>query len=463
MNGNCNVRENEIIASKEAARGLRDELAGRALTYYIETYGCQMNEHDSEKLAGMLEECGLSRAENKTKADLIAFNTCCVREHAEKRLMGNIGALKKVKDAKPELIICICGCMMQQKGVADKLYQRFPYVNLICGTHELHLFPVMLAKVVAGNRLKLVREIDGEIAEGLPVRRNTGVSQFVTIMYGCDNFCSYCIVPYVRGRERSREPSYILDEIRKLAQDGVKEITLLGQNVNSYHGGEVDFPKLLRLVAEIDGIERIRFMTSHPKDLSPELVSAMAEVNKICPHIHLPVQSGSDRILKLMNRHYTSQEYLSLVHSLRSAVPGIEITTDFIVGFPGETEEDFQASLNLVKEAKYSAAYTFKYSKRDGTKAAVMEDQVPEEVKKERLSRLNDAIAEELRIGNTKYIGSIGEALVEGYDRRGEKMAFGKLPCFKMVYFPGDENLIGRTVRVLIKETSSNSLIGEIV
>ncbi len=456
------VPEQELCAGREAASRLRERLLGRDLTYFIETYGCQMNEHDSEKLAGMLEACGFAKSETKFAADAILFNTCCVREHAEKRLMGNVGALKKLKDERPGLLVCVCGCMAQQEGVADKLYKRFPFVDLIFGTHELHLFPQLLEEAMEGRRLARVRDLDGEIAEGLPVLRNSGVSQFVTIMYGCDNFCSYCIVPYVRGRERSRQPERILAEIRALAAGGVKEITLLGQNVNSYRGvGEIDFPELLRMASEIEGIARIRFMTSHPKDLSARLVGAIAALPKVCPHIHLPVQSGSDRVLALMNRGYTSKDYLALVANLRKAVPGIEITTDFIVGFPGEMEEDFLNSLRLAREAGFSAAYTFKYSKRGGTKAADMEGQVPEDVKKERLKRLNDAVAEGLRAGNEKYIGMTGEVLVEGCDRRGNAMAFGKLPSFKMAYFPGDESLIGRLIRVNITKTSANSLIGE--
>ncbi len=462
MNKKTAVPEGELLEGKEAAKRLYERLSGSNPAYFIETYGCQMNEHDSEKLAGMLEGCGYIRAGDKAFADLIAFNTCCVREHAEKRLMGNVGALKKLKDEKPGLIVCVCGCMTQQKDVADRLYKRFPFVDLIFGTHELHLFPAMLEEALEGSRVERVREMDGEIAEGLPVLRGSGVSQFVTIMYGCDNFCSYCIVPYVRGRERSREVEHILDEMRGLASAGVREITLLGQNVNSYRGADgADFPGLLRRAAKIEGIARIRFMTSHPKDLSDRLVEVMAEERKVCPHIHLPVQSGSDRILALMNRRYTSGDYLALIAKLRAAVQGIEITTDFIAGFPGETEEDFRGSLDLVGAAGFSAAYTFKYSKRGGTKAADMAEQVPEEVKKERLSRLNGAIAEGLRQGNAKYAGRTGEVLVEGCDRRGEAMAFGKLPSFKMVYFPGDESLIGQLINVRIKKTSSNSLLGE--
>lgn len=456
------VPREELEQSAAASLELRHRLAQRGATYFIETYGCQMNEHDSEKLAGMLEECGLAKAADKKAADVILFNTCCVREHAEKRLMGNVGALKKLKDERPELIVCVCGCMAQQKDVADKLYRRFPFVDLIFGTHELHMFPQFLAEAMDGRRLARVREMDGEIAEGLPVARSHGVSQYVTIMYGCDNFCSYCIVPYVRGRERSRTPEHILAEVKRLAADGTKEITLLGQNVNSYQGeGGVDFPALLGLVCEVEGIERIRFMTSHPKDLSPRLIEVMAVLPKVCPHIHLPVQSGSDRVLGLMNRRYTSGDYLALLNALRRAVPGIEVTTDFIVGFPGETEEDFSDSIRLADAAGFSAAYTFKYSKRSGTKAAQMDEQVPEEVKKERLKRLNDAIALNLRAGNEKYIGMIGEVLVEGCDRRGIAMTFGKLPSFKTVYFPGDESLIGKLIKVKITKTATNSLLGE--
>ncbi len=457
------VPPGELKESADASLRLRARLSGREMTYFIETYGCQMNEHDSEKLAGMLHECGLSVAAEKAAADVILFNTCCVREHAEKRLMGNVGALKKLKDARPGLVVCVCGCMAQQKDVAEKLYRRFPFVDLIFGTHELHLFPKLFEEVMDGRRLARVREMDGEIAEGLPVSRSGGVSQFVTIMYGCDNFCSYCIVPYVRGRERSRTPEQILHEVRALAAGGVKEVTLLGQNVNSYQGENgVDFPALLKLVDEVDGIERIRFMTSHPKDLSPRLIEAMAALDKVCPHIHLPVQSGSDRVLARMNRRYTSGDYLSLVSALRAAVPGIEITTDFIVGFPGETEEDFLDSVRLAEAAGFSAAYTFKYSRRSGTKAAEYEEQVPEDVKKERLARLNAAIAAGLRSGNDKYVGTAGGVLVEGCDRRKQQLAYGKLPNFKMVYFPGDESLVGRVVRVNIIKTTANSLMGEL-
>lgn len=459
------VPQAEIESARLAAERINAALDGRKPAYFIETYGCQMNEHDSEKIAGILERCGYVPAASKADANIIFFNTCCVRDHAEKKVFGNIGALKKAKDQDPSLIIGVCGCMMQQKAVADKLFKRFPYLDIVFGTNELHMLPLLLEKVFNGERVELVREMDGEIAEGLPVKRAASVSQFVTIMYGCNNFCSYCIVPYVRGRERSRDVASILNEVRSLADNGVKEVTLLGQNVNSYYSEDdgVGFPKLLKLVSEVEGIERVRFMTSHPKDLSDELIAVMAEGGKICPHVHLPVQSGSDRILKLMNRHYDRQRYFSIVEKLRRDVPAVELTTDIIVGFPGETEEDFAATLDLVQKVGYSAAYTFKYSPRAGTKAAEMPEQISEEEKKQRLQRLNDAVALGLRAGNEKYMGMEGEVLVEGCDHRGETLAYGKLPCFKMVYFKGDESLIGRLCRVRITGVAKNSLAGELI
>ena len=459
------VPKSELDSARKAAERINNNLSSRKPAYFIETYGCQMNEHDSEKIAGILESCGYVPSESKAGANIIFFNTCCVRDHAEKKVFGNIGALKKAKDEDPSLIIGVCGCMMQQKAVADKLFKRFPYLDMVFGTNELHMLPNLLEKVLEGERVELVRDMEGEIAEGLPVKRVEGVSQFVTIMYGCNNFCSYCIVPYVRGRERSRSVKSIVAEVEALSKEGAKEVTLLGQNVNSYYSEDenADFPALLRAVCKVEAIERVRFMTSHPKDLSDELIRVMAEEAKACHHIHLPVQSGSDRILKLMNRHYDRKKYLSIVEKLNSTVPDAELTTDIIVGFPGETEEDFEQTLELVKEVGYSAAYTFKYSPRTGTKAAEMPDQIPDDVKKDRLKRLNDVVAEGLKRGNDKYIGKEGVVLVEGCDRRGEPMAFGKLPSFKMVYFPGDESLIGTMQNVRITGTAKNSLMGELI
>lgn len=466
MRKTVEVPPEELQKSLEASASLMKELEGRGFQYYIESYGCQMNDHDAEKLSGMLQTCGFSPAPSKEEATLLLFNTCCVREHAEKRVFGNIGALKKRKENEPGLLIGVCGCMMQQREVAERLFKRFPFVDLVFGTHELHHFPLLLSRTLAGERVFSVRESDGEIVEGLPVVRGGSFSTFVTIMYGCNNFCSYCIVPYVRGRERSRAPGNIVAEVRSLAERGFREITLLGQNVNSYAYADdgVDFPELLRRVSTVEGIERIRFMTSHPKDLSPRLIEAMATLPKVCHHIHLPVQSGSNRILSEMNRRYTREKYLGLVEDIRAAVDGVELTTDIIVGFPGETEEDFEETLALVRQIGFSAAYTFMYSPRLGTRAAEMENQVPEEVKKDRLLRLNACSAEQLKVGNQKYIGQEGTVLVEGCDRREKApMAYGKLTNFKMVYFPGDAGLIGSMHHVRITGIQNNSLIGELV
>lgn len=466
MRKTVEVPPEELQKSLQASASLKKELEGRGFQYYIESYGCQMNDHDAEKLSGMLQTCGFSPAPSKEEATLLLFNTCCVREHAEKRVFGNIGALKKRKEDEPGLLIGVCGCMMQQREVAERLFKRFPFVDLVFGTHELHHFPLLLSRTLAGERVFSVRESDGEIVEGLPVVRGGSFSTFVTIMYGCNNFCSYCIVPYVRGRERSRAPGNIIAEVRSLAERGFREITLLGQNVNSYAYADdgVDFPELLRRVSTVEGIERIRFMTSHPKDLSPRLIEAMATLPKVCHHIHLPVQSGSNRILSEMNRRYTREKYLGLVEDIRAAVDGVELTTDIIVGFPGETEEDFEETLALVRQVGFSAAYTFMYSPRLGTRAAEMENQVPEEVKKDRLLRLNACSAEQLKVGNQKYIGQEGTVLVEGCDRREKApMAYGKLTNFKMVYFPGDAGLIGSMHHVRITGIQNNSLIGELV
>ena len=460
------VSQEALAQSRAAVLRLREALKGKLLRYYIESYGCQMNDHDSEKLAGMLWEAGFQPAASKEAADVILFNTCCIREHAEKRVFGNVGALKKQKEENPSLCIAVCGCMMQQKDVAARLYKRFPFVDMVFGTHELHRFPVLLEEALSGKRVLSVTQSDGEIAEGLPVLRESRFSTNVTIMYGCDNFCTYCIVPYVRGRERSRRSDSILEEVQGLAKAGYQEITLLGQNVNSYQGdgGDMDFPALLHKLHPVEGISRIRFMTSHPKDLSPALIEAMGSLPKVCNHIHLPVQSGSNGILQAMNRRYTREKYLGLVDALRKRVEGIEITTDFIVGFPGETEADFQDTLRLVEEVGFSAAYTFMYSPREGTVAARMEGQIPEAIKKERLARLNEAIAATLQRHNPHFLGQEGEVLVEGYDRRGTQiMAFGKLPCFKMVYFPGDESMLGQLRRVRITATQANSLLGELL
>jgi len=452
------------FTGQEAVKALSQELAGRNLRYHIESYGCQMNAHDSEKIAGMLTEMGYLPAEGKDDADLILFNTCCVREHAEKRVFGNVGALKKRKDENPGLVVAVCGCMMQQPEAAKKLYDRYPFVNLVFGTHSLQELPALLLRALQGDRPLSVHDTEGEVVEGLPVRRVPGVSASINIMYGCNNFCSYCIVPYVRGRERSREPQHILAEARALASEGYSELQLLGQNVNSYGKdlGTISFASLLRGINEIEGVRRIRFMTSHPKDLSDELIEAMT-LPKVCDHIHLPVQSGSDRILRLMNRGYTRAQYLALVEKLRRSNPAVELTTDVIVGFPGETEEDFSDTLTLIQEAGFSAAFTFMYSPRSGTGAAAMPGQLPAEIKKERLLRLNAAQEQETRKTNLRYIGTAGEVLAEGCDMRREPMLYGKLSSFKMVYFPGEPDKIGSYMRVCVEKAHNNSLIGRML
>ena len=455
------IEPNRIELQQGMAQEVLDRVRGQKKTYYIETYGCQMNVRDSETIAGLLQRMGHLPAETKDTANVILFNTCCVRDHAEKRLLANIGALKERKDGEEELIIGICGCMMQQADVAKKVMRRFPFVNFVFGTNVLWRLPELMLSALNGERLILTEEEGFAICEGLPARRSNPFSAFVNITFGCDNFCSYCIVPYVRGRERSRELSEVVGEVRALAEQGITEVTLLGQNVNSYGKGmDVDFANLLKAVNGVDGIRRIRFMSSHPKDLSPRLMAAIAENDKVCHHMHLPVQSGSTAILERMNRRYTREGYLKLVEDLRRTVPDIELTTDVIVGFPGETDRDFEDTLSLMDQVGYAAAFTFKYSPRKGTRAAEAADQIPEQVKKERLKRLNDLQARKTAENNQKYMGYRGEVLIEGFDRRQQTILFGKLDTFKMVYFPGDERLLGTYQTVTVMECARNSLLG---
>lgn len=455
------IETNRKELQKGMAQEVSDRVRGREKTYYIETYGCQMNVRDSETIAGLLQEMGYCPASGKDAADVILFNTCCVRDHAEKKLLANIGALKEKREADEELIIGICGCMMQQSDVARKVMRRFPFVNFVFGTNVLWRLPEIMLSALNGERLILTEEEGFAVCEGLPARRSNPFSAFVNITFGCDNFCSYCIVPYVRGRERSRELSQVISEVRSLAEQGITEVTLLGQNVNSYGKGmNVDFADLLKAVNGVEGIRRIRYMSSHPKDLSPRLMEAIAENDKVCHHIHLPVQSGSTAILEKMNRRYSREGYLQLVEELRRTVPDIELTTDVIVGFPGETDKDFQDTLSLMDQVGYAAAFTFKYSPRKGTRAAEAEEQVPETVKKERLKELNALQARKTAENNRKYVGHRGEVLVEGFDLRQHTILFGKLDTFKMVYFPGDEKLLGTYQIVTVTECARNSLLG---
>ncbi|MDU1053506.1 tRNA (N6-isopentenyl adenosine(37)-C2)-methylthiotransferase MiaB [Clostridium baratii] len=435
--------------------------------FSILTYGCQMNEEDSEKLSGMLKRIGYTKTEDIEKASIILFNTCCVRENAENKVFGNLGRIKKLKEKNKDLIVGICGCMMQQKGMADKVLSKFPFVNIIFGTHNSYKFPEYLNRVkTEGVQVKEILNKETDIVEGIPVDRESSVKAFVTIMYGCNNFCTYCIVPYVRGRERSRKPEEIIKEIKELVSNGYKEVTLLGQNVNSYGKGleeEISFAKLLRIINEVEGLERVRFMTSHPKDLNEEVIEAIKDCDKLCEQIHLPVQSGSNRILKEMNRHYDRERYMYLINKIKKEIPNVAITTDIIVGFPGETDEDFNDTLSLVKEVSYDSAFTFIYSRRNHTPADKMENQVPDEVKHERFNKLVAAVNEGVIKNNKKYEGQIVEVLVEGTSKNDETKLSGRTRNGKLVNFEGDKSLIGTLVNTKIVRAQPFSLIGEVV
>jgi tRNA-2-methylthio-N6-dimethylallyladenosine synthase len=437
--------------------------------YFLTTFGCQMNVHDSEKIAGILEKMGFIKAGAPEEADLVLLNTCCVRENAENRLYGHLGNLKPLKKENPDLIIGICGCMAQLPTVQEKIRESYPYIDLIFGAYNLHRLPELITKIKETGSRVLEVSLEGEISEGLPVLRADSYRAWVNIIFGCNNFCSYCIVPYVRGRERSRRPESILQEIRELADKGVKEITLLGQNVNSYgldYPAEerVDFADLLSQVNQIKGLTRIRFQTSHPKDLSEKLIRVMAEAEKVCEHLHLPVQAGSNRILSAMNRKYTREHYLNLVDKLRSKIPDLAITTDLIVGFPGEEEEDFQDTLNLVKQVGYDAAFTFAYSPRVGTKAAKIDPQVPEEVKMDRLYRLIEVVNERAKTSNQRLVGKVETVLVEGPSEKNKEIFAGRTRSNKLVLFPPknpNSELVGKEIKVKIKKGLTYTLQGE--
>lgn len=446
---------------------LKNRLANKGLKYHIITYGCQMNVHDSEKLAGMLSEIGYTETSSQHDADLVLFNTCCVRENAELKVYGNVGALKAYKQANPNMIIGVCGCMMQQEEIAKFIVDRFPFVDLVFGTHNLHRFPQLILQALDSSHTIIeVLDEEGTIVEHIPTKRDKGVSAWTTIMYGCNNFCSYCIVPYVRGRERSRDPEEIVNEITKLGNQGYKEITLLGQNVNSYGkdmGGGYLFHDLLSDINKINSIERIRFMTSHPKDLSKELIRTMANSEKVCEHLHLPIQAGNNRILKAMNRKYTREEYIGLVESVREAMPDIALTTDIIVGFPGESSQEFEDTLDIIKRLKFDSAYTFIYSPRKGTPAVNIEDKISIEEKKERLAKLIEIQSKISRMKNDAYIGKVKEVLVEGRSKTNDKVLTGRTRENKIVNFIADEKVIGQLIRVKITKARSWSLEGEVL
>jgi len=446
--------------------------------YYILTMGCQLNENDSEKLCGMLEEMNYTKTDEIKEADLVIFNTCCVRENAEEKLFGKLGEVKKLKSQKG-VIIAIGGCMMQEKHIVDKIQKSYQY-DVIFGTHTMHKFPQDLYKAIIEKRKILdVIDIDGEIIEGLPIKRDDNIRASVTIMNGCNNFCSYCIVPYVRGRERSRDAKDILKEINELSKQGYKEITLLGQNVNSYmrienekamvEGKQIQkdsintFAKLLREVNKVEGIEKIRFVSPHPKDFTEDVIDAISECDKVSKLIHLPLQSGSTNVLKVMNRKYTKEQYLDLVEKMRNKIQNVTFSTDIIVGFPGETEEDFEDTLDVVKKVNFEQIYMFIYSRRVGTPADKMENQIPEEIKHKRFDRLKQLYENTIQSNNKKYIDTVQKILVEGYSKNNEKMLTGRTDSNKVVIFEGNQSLIGKVQSIKIISEHMWYLRGEIV
>lgn len=432
--------------------------------YHLITYGCQMNLHETEKIAGILTDLGYSSTDDVNNADIVVFNTCCIRENAEQKAEGNIGALKGLKKKNKNLIVAVGGCMTQQKDYAEKLFDEFPFIDIIFGTHNLEKFRDLLEKRISGSkRIIEIEDSEGEIIEGTPKFRTSYPNAWVNIMYGCNNFCSYCIVPYVRGRERSRKPEEILNECKSLIKAGYKEITLLGQNVNSYGKdlNNIDFSELLDKVAKLDGNFRLRFMTNHPKDLSEKLVDVIKNNPKICKSIHLPVQAGSNRILKLMNRKYTREDYLEKINFLRKGIPDIAITTDVMVSFPTETDEDFNDTYELMKQVGYSGAFTFIYSPRKGTPAAKMDGQIDAETSKKRIMKLIDLQNAQNRRISKEYVGKTIEILCEGYDEKKKKL-LGRDQFGRMAYFDGNKNLIGEFVNVNIYKTGGMSLMGEI-
>lgn len=431
---------------------------GKNLKYLILTMGCQLNENDSEKLCGMIENMGYTKTEKLEEADLVVFNTCCVRENAEDKLFGKLGEVKKIKE-KRGTIISIGGCMMQEKHIVDKLKESYPFFDIVFGTHTLHQFPKDLyTKIIENKRIEDILDIDGEIIEGLPIKRNDNIKASVTIMNGCNNFCAFCIVPYVRGRERSRNPEDIIKEVKELASQGYKEITLLGQNVNSYlRSGNTDFNSsvksfadLLREINKINGIERIRFVSPHPKDFTDDVIEAIRDCDKVCKIIHLPLQSGSTEILKIMNRRYTKEQFIELVEKMKKMIPNVVFSTDIIVGFPGETEEDFEDTLDVVRKVHFEQVFMFIYSRRVGTRADKMENQIPEEIKHKRFDRLKELVESQIEENNKKYVGTKQKVLVEGFSKTNANYLTGRTDSNKVVIFEGCSELIGNVVELEI-------------
>ncbi len=453
----------EIEEQKEYIKKVKEINQNKNQKYNILTMGCQLNENDSEKLCGMLEEMGYTKTENQNEADIALFNTCCVRENAEDKLFGKLGELKKIKEQKGT-IIAIGGCMMQEKHITNKIKESYPYTDIIFGTHTLHKFPEDLYKAIKEKkRQEDILDIDGKIYEDLPIKRNSNIKASVTIMNGCNNFCSYCIVPYVRGRERSREPKAIIEEVKEIAKQGYKEITLLGQNVNSYLRIEKEkniefeqykevnsFATLLKEINKIEGIERIRFVSPHPKDFTDDVIEAIATCDKVCKLIHLPLQSGNTKVLKEMNRKYTKEQYLNLVEKMKAKIPNLTLSTDIIVGFPGETDEEFEDTLDVVKKVKFEQVYMFIYSRRVGTPGDKMENQIQEETKHKRFDKLKALVESQIEENNQKYVGTTQKVLVEGTSKNNEEMLTGRTDSNKVVIFEGSKNLIGNIIDLKI-------------
>ena len=472
----------EIDEQKEFMKKVAEENKGKNLKYTILTMGCQLNENDSEKISGMAEEMGYSKTEKFEEANLTIINTCCVRENAEERLFGKVGELKNLKE-KNNMIIAIGGCMMQEKHMADKIKKSYPHVDIVFGTHTIHKLPEDIFKVLnSRKRIQDVIDIDGRVYEGLPISRANDVQASITIMYGCDNFCTYCIVPYVRGRERSRKPADIIAEAKEVAKQGYKEIMLLGQNVNSYLRSEMkaikegklkdengdyseinSFAKLLREINKIEGIERIRFVSPHPKDFTDDVIEAIRDCDKVCKFVHLPLQSGSTNMLKVMNRKYTKEQYLSLVEKMKNQIPNIKFSTDIIVGFAGETEEDFEDTLDVVNKVKFEQVFMFIYSRRKGTPGDKMENQIPEEIKHKRFDRLKELVESQIAENNKQYMNTIQKVLVEGPSKADETMLTGRTEHNKVVVFKGEESLINTIQKIKITEDHMWYFKGEIV
>ena len=450
---------NEVKKQETYIEKVKELNHKKNLKYHILTMGCQLNENDSEKLCGMLEKMGYIKTDNFQEADLNLFNTCCVRENAEDKLFGKLRELKKIKEEKGT-VIAIGGCMMQEKHITDKIKESYPFVDILFGTHTLYRFPEDLYKaLIEKKKQEDILDIDGEIYEGLPIKRDSNIKASVTIMNGCNNFCTYCIVPYVRGRERSREPREIVREVEELAKQGYKEITLLGQNVNSYlrvekekgkafeaYEGINSFATLLRAINKIEGIERIRFVSPHPKDFTDDVIDAIRDCNKVCKLIHLPLQSGNTKVLKEMNRRYTKEQYLNLVEKMKTKIPNLTLSTDIIVGFPGETEEEFEDTLDVVKKVRFEQVYMFIYSRRVGTPGDKMENQVLEETKHKRFDRLKALVESQIEENNQKYVGTVQKVLVEGTSKNNENMLTGRTDSNKVVIFEGKKDLIGKII-----------------